>query len=67
MKEFNLEQEITWLQEEIEQDEYVMNSSDRSDFHRERLNENRIKLAELLDLRKPNVDLNLFRESYSTS
>jgi len=50
--DFDLEQEIEWLTEEIEQDEIVMQTKDRSFFHKERLDENRAKLAELLDIRK---------------
>ena len=45
----NLEQEIEWLKEEIEQDETVCNSSDACQFFRERLIFNRIKLEKMLD------------------
>lgn len=43
------EQEIEWLREDIATDEAVENSSDFSDFHRQRLAENRVALEELLD------------------
>ena len=54
MEKFDLEQEIAWLQEEIEDDEFVLSSRDSSAFHRERLAENQAKLKDLLDLRKSN-------------
>jgi len=41
------EQELQWLREEIEADEAVEGTSDFSDFHRERLNENKNKWEEL--------------------
>jgi len=44
------EQLIEWLKEEIEDDEYVMESRDASSFHAERLKENRAKLAELVEI-----------------
>ena len=50
-KEVSLEQKIAWVQEEIEQDEFLRNTRDFSNFHQERINENRAKLQELIDIR----------------
>ncbi len=50
MEEFDLEQEIAWLEEEISEDECVMASSNRSDFHLTRLKENREKLQDMIAL-----------------
>ena len=49
MTDKELSQEIEWVKEEIEADEYIMDTSDRSDFHAERLEENRERLQDLLD------------------
>jgi hypothetical protein len=48
----NIEQEIEWLKEEIESDEFVMDSKDASSFHQSRIDENRIKLQELTDIKE---------------
>lgn len=48
MKEEEKKQEIEWLRDEISQDECVMNSKDASEFHANRLAENRVKLKNLL-------------------
>ena len=53
MCDMDIDQEIRWVKEEIEADETVMNSAERSGFHAGRLAENRAKLQELLEL-KPN-------------
>lgn len=45
-----IEQEIRWLEEEVEQDEQVLTTSDGEAFHRERLAANRVKLGEFRDL-----------------
>lgn len=42
-----LEQEIFWTQSDISDDEALEGTRDFSDFHRQRLAENRVKLAEL--------------------
>jgi hypothetical protein len=55
MQEFDLEQEIAWLEEEIADDECVMETSSGGDFHSERIRENRAKLQDLIDLRKSNA------------
>jgi hypothetical protein len=51
-KEVTIDQEIEWLEEEVRQDEFVMQSADRSSFHAERIAENKATLQELLEIKK---------------
>lgn len=53
----SIEQEIEWCREEISCDEIVMDSSDASSFHRQRLEETKARLQELLEL-QPTTKLN---------
>jgi len=51
MSDFDIDQEIAWCQEEIEQDEAIEGSSSFSDFHRQRLTENRERLVGLEEVK----------------
>lgn len=48
--EISVEQEIEWLKEEIDQDECIRGSDSFSDFHEQRIAENREKLKEFEDI-----------------
>ena len=50
MEKEKIEQEIEWIQEEIDQDEMVRGTSDFNSFFEQRISENRQKLKELKDL-----------------
>ncbi len=50
MDEKERRQEMIWLEEEINQDESLRDTSDFSNFHQERIDENRMKLKELKEI-----------------
>ncbi len=49
MDKINIAQEIIWTEQEIADDDALEGTRDFSNFHKERLAENRIKLQDLQD------------------
>jgi len=48
----SIDQEIEWLREEIDQDQFILDTGPISPFHTQRIMENELKLNQLLEVQK---------------